>query len=102
MSQAETKSLREKLTAWQDYMENEVTAGRVDLENTPKVFDRARYAVNSLSREGPLRITCFHCSKPFKEDRSDRTTSDHIRFWHIGCEEAYDRDEEIALRKQDK
>ena len=100
MSEHESKSLREKIISMQNWIEDQVTLGLVDLEKTPAGFDRHRYALNKLSSEtNTLTTTCFHCSKPLT---AKRVTSDHVKwFCNESCMVAYDKAEGEALRRKE-
>lgn len=83
-------------------MERQIQLGFLDINDTPKCFDRSRSALNDMVKnDKTIGSHCAYCEHKF-EVGEKKITDNHVMFFHIGCKSKYYKEEDKSLTRQDK
>lgn len=100
--ETETKHLRGIILSYQLWMERQIALGLLDIENTPKCFDRKRNSLQEMINEKTIGSHCSYCNLKFNVGEK-KVTDNHVFFFHIGgCKDKYYKKEDESLNREDK
>lgn len=91
-----------KVVSWQLWAERQIAKGLMDIEQAPACFDRTKNTLQEMINDDhTIGSHCHFCGHKFEVGERKETTN-HIMFFHLGCDKKFEKAEEEALNRQDK